>query len=162
MFGHAGKCDIPQVTVASFLNMTVDKIKPDFILYLGDNPAHNTWQQEKKDHLTALKEVSRAFQARFNGLVYPVLGNHEGYPCDQFDTEETRGHQWLLNETAEVWSPWLTAESKATYISNGCYSQLHPDTKLRIVALNPYVSLADNRYTWGNQTDPMGVVRIYE
>lgn len=52
-----------------------------------------------------------------------------------------------------MWSPWLTKESMRKY---GRYAQLHPGTKLRIIALNCFVQDVMNSYTWRNATDPMG------
>ena len=158
MFGYIGRCDIPLATVQSFFDDFFNKTHPDFILYLGDNPAHNTWQQEKDTHLRGLKEVTAEIKKRFKGPVYPVLGNHEGIPCDQFDFENPNTHSWIFKDSLEVWKDWFTPESRESYLKNGCYSQLFKDTKLRILALNPFVALNDNRYSWGNQTDLMGVV----
>jgi sphingomyelin phosphodiesterase len=36
----------------------------------------------------------------------------------------------------------------------GRYSQLHPNTNLRIIALNPFTYNALNTYIWDNNTDP--------
>ncbi len=40
----------------------------------------------------------------------------------------------------------------------GCYSMLHPGTKLRIVALNPLLFDSMNMYLWKNTTNPLNVV----
>jgi len=157
-FGHLGSCDIPWVTVESFIDYAANQIKPDFIIYLGDSPAHDSWQQEKDDHLKEVEQISKVLQEKYKGPVYPLLGNHEGYPYDQFDTEDPETHRWLVEGTLKAWDPWFTQEMKKTFKQNGCYSALFNDTKLRIIGLTPFAQLNTNRYAWGNQTDNFGVV----
>ncbi len=40
----------------------------------------------------------------------------------------------------------------------GCFAQLHPGTKLKIIGLNNYIMDFTNIYLWGNATDPYGRV----
>ncbi len=120
------------------------------------------WQQEKESHQRGLKEFSEKLQGIYNKPVYPVLGNHEGYPCDQFDVNNPESHGWILTNSAKAWEKWLPKEAQETYLKIGCYSIKHPGTKLRIVALNPFVQMSDNKYMWGNQTDPLGVLGWFE
>jgi len=158
-FGHAGRCDLPWATVDSFLHYSTENIRPDFILYLGDNPAHNTWQQDRETHLRGLHEVAKTLQDLYKEPVYPLLGNHEGYPCDQFDVDSNaETHNWITKDVIKTWEKWLTPEMAKSFAKNGCYSTLYKDTKLRILSITPFVMLADNKYLWGNQTDPLGVV----
>ena len=42
----------------------------------------------------------------------------------------------------------------------GCFSQLHPGTKLRIIGLNNYVLDFTNLYVLGNSTNPLGLVHL--
>ena len=150
-------------TVDSFLEFATKKVDSDFLLFLGDSPAHNTWQQEKKDHLRGLKEVSSKFQQMYDKPVYPLLGNHEGYPSNQFDiNEKTNNTQWVIDETVKTWDKWLTKEMKEEFLRNGCYSTLYKSTKLRIIQITPFVQMAVNFYLWGNQTDPLGVLSWLE
>lgn len=45
------------------------------------------------------------------GKVYPILGNHEGLPCDAFDVHN-KTHQWILDNLTEIWGTWFTKECK--------------------------------------------------
>ena len=160
-FGFLGNCDLPKITVDSFFDYILHNVTSDFMLYLGDNPAHNMWEQEKKTHLDGLRYISKRLIDDYKRIVYPVLGNHEGLPCDNFDFE-TGETNWIVNESLSLWKEWLTPSSVATFKSAMVYSQLHPGTKLRIIGLNPFVHLTVNKYLWGNQTDPAGVVRSHQ
>ena len=59
MFGDYS-CDSPSVLVQSvlqFLNATLTP-RPDFILYTGDDPAHDVWHQNRTTNLAAIAWVS--------------------------------------------------------------------------------------------------------
>jgi len=158
-YGYLGHCDLPIITVDSFLNYSIYEIKPDFMIYLGDNPAHNTWEQHKETHLDSLKHITNRLLNEYNGRVFPVLGNHEGMPCDYFDPKV---HEWLIKETGELWGKWLVDGTK-DYIEKQSYSVLvESKSKLRIIGLSPFVMLNGNRYLWKNQTDPQGVLAFLE
>ena len=89
-------------------------IKPDFYIWLGDNPGHDIWEQDPAHLLDSTRRISWALSNGSygsKGAVYPVLGNHEGLPCDTFNLE-TKTHDWILKETAECWAPWLTSEGR--------------------------------------------------
>ncbi len=161
MFGFLGVCDLPQATLDSFMEYAIKTVQPDAFVWLGDNPAHNTWQQEAKDHMTTIKNISLTLNAttRYHSLgsVYPVLGNHEGLPVNNFDVYG-RSHDWVLGNTTELWRQWLTTDSYKLYRHTGCYSQLHPNSSLRMVVLSPFVYLGENAFVLGNQSDPLGMV----
>ena len=116
------------------------------------------WEQATEaSHLKGLKIFTEELK-RFNVPVYSVLGNHEGYPYDQFDTENPKTHNWIINNATEAWKQWFTEDMIKTFKRNGCYSTIIKETKLKVIALTPFTMMNDNRYLWGNQTDPLGVV----
>ncbi|MDR3548958.1 MAG: metallophosphoesterase [Candidatus Pacebacteria bacterium] len=164
-FGSIGICDLPQVVFDSFVDFARNEIDPDLMLYLGDNTARNVWEITKNDHLDATRYISNAVTERFlsgaKSKFYPTMGNHEGFPYDQFDVRGTT-HQWILDSAAEMWTPWLTPAALSEFRSTGSYSQLHPGTSLRILAINPFVMLNDNVYIWDDSTDPLDTLRWLE
>ena len=142
------------------MKTVLNDIKPDSVMWLGDNPSHTVWNQSSAHHLDGIYHISRVLQAGHYdsvGSVYPILGNHEGLPCDIFDFEG-KTHDWVINGTAASWKPWFTPEAYQQYRHTGSYSQLHPGTKLRIIGLNDLVHDSVNTYLWKNATDPWGVV----
>lgn len=160
-FGFIGLCDIPLITAESFTKVA-GEMNPDFVVFLGDTPDHDVMHQEPSTHLRGLKDFSKLLRDNYNGTVYPLLGNHEGLPCDTFDLTKGGKHDWIIKEAIDAWGNWLTEEMKTTFLENGCYSVLHPDTNLRIISLNAFVQLADNVLLWGNQTDPLGTLKWLE
>ena len=159
-YGHLGRCDIPIITVQSFIDFAYNNIKPDFILYLGDVLAHNLWEQKQSNYLNGLRKFNKMLE-KFNVPVYQVLGNHEGYPLDQFDTEVRSTHAWIIRETLEAWDKWIDKNMRITFIENGCYSKILDGTNLKLIALSPFVMISDNTYLYRNQTNPLGVVWNY-
>ena len=135
----------------------------DSIFWLGDNPGHDVYDQEVSNHLDNVKIISKRLKEVMPhiGQVYPVIGNHEGFPCDQFDLFGTT-HQWILNDIADMWKQWLTPQSYLSIKQYGRYSQLHPGTTLRILAINSFVFDSLNSYLWGNNTDPQKEIEWIE
>ncbi len=157
-WGHQGTCDLPLRTAENF----VDDVKmghPDvkFILWLGDNPADVYYAMDKRNQAMVYEKLTHKLLERFPnvGDVYPVTGNHEGIPRDHVDPHEG-ADTWPIPFLADLWSPWLTPESRVTMRKYGRYTQLHPGTKLRIVALNNFVESSKNTFMWDNSTDIWG------
>ncbi len=89
----------------------MNEIKPDFFIWLGDNTGHNVWEPNKTEHLLGPRDLSHRMSEKYGkrGQMYPVMGNHEGIPCDEFDIHSD-SHQWILNNLTDLWSNWLTPE----------------------------------------------------
>eukprot|EP00826_Nyctotherus_ovalis_P048941 TRINITY_DN582_c0_g1_i1.p5 TRINITY_DN582_c0_g1~~TRINITY_DN582_c0_g1_i1.p5 ORF type:complete len:123 (-),score=35.58 TRINITY_DN582_c0_g1_i1:601-969(-) len=115
------------------------------------------WEQKPEVHLKGLKKFTEMLKV-LKVPVYSVLGNHEGYPCDQFDATGANQHQWVIEGALDAWRDWFTPQMKETFRRNGCYSVVVPGTTLKLIALTPFTMMSSNRYLWGNQTDPLGVV----
>ncbi len=84
-------------------------MQPDMVLWLGDNPPHNVYEQKKETQLEYFKFVSHLFKKGYNGKVYAVLGNHESYPVGQLDIYHN-SQQWLTGGYAEELATWYTPE----------------------------------------------------
>eukprot|EP00826_Nyctotherus_ovalis_P048952 TRINITY_DN582_c0_g2_i9.p1 TRINITY_DN582_c0_g2~~TRINITY_DN582_c0_g2_i9.p1 ORF type:complete len:508 (+),score=109.11 TRINITY_DN582_c0_g2_i9:192-1715(+) len=161
LYGHIGKCDLPVITTQSFIDHATKFTDLSFVLYLGDNPAHDMWEQKPEVHLKGLKKFTEMLKV-LKVPVYSVLGNHEGYPCDQFDATGANQHQWVIEGALDAWRDWFTPQMKETFRRNGCYSVVVPGTTLKLIALTPFTMMSSNRYLWGNQTDPLGVLKWFE
>jgi sphingomyelin phosphodiesterase len=84
----------------------------DFIMWTGDNPPHNLWNQTHESHMEHIRIVGDALNNTFTpkGVpIYPVLGNHGCYPPNNFEF----GHEeWLTNFIADEWAHWLTPKAQ--------------------------------------------------
>lgn len=73
-----------------------------------------------------------------NTPVFPVLGNHEAHPVNQFapaSVPERFSSQWLYSFVAEEWRTWLPESALETVRKGGYYTVLvRPG--FRIIALN--------------------------
>lgn len=108
-----GPCDVPFITVHSFIDYAATQVRPDFFLWLGDNNGHDVWNVDKDIHLWPTHNTSNKLAEKYGdlGKVYPVMGNHESLPCDEFDFNSDQD-QWILNDLGDYWSRWLTKECK--------------------------------------------------
>ena len=95
------------------MDFAMDELKPDFFVWLGDNTGHNVWEDGERDHLKSMRDITERFMVKYGKLgdMYPILGNHEGQPCDEFDVYSTK-HQWILNNATDYWRSWFTPECK--------------------------------------------------
>lgn len=65
--------------------------KPDFVLYMGDLPPHDVYNQSisYNNDITHYINV-KLRQALPNTMILPVLGDHECFPIDQYDPNVSR------------------------------------------------------------------------
>lgn len=153
-WGHVGKCDLPLNTLLNFLEEVTNNIKPDFMIWTGDNPSHAEWERTTADEIL---EVTKIFTEKMveSGIpVYPSLGNHEKYPSDQFYPFGGSKEKGLLEFFGNLWKDWLGEEAYQEFIQNGYYSKKHLDTNLRIISYNCLYCDALNFYLIKNPTDP--------
>ena len=148
-FGYLARCD----TSLTLLDSLMDKIyelKPDFILWTGDNSPHNSKNSSQEDNNEATVIVRDKIDEKFNGSipVYPALGNHEKYPADLYLSSETE----LLERYAEIFKDYFYEEQAyESFKKYGYYTEKYKDTNLRIVVLNCLVCDTWNFYIIGGR-----------
>lgn len=149
-FGSTGDCDASIEMVTAFAEEAV-KIKPDFILFTGDNSAHNVWEVTQKEiiHSTelSLKEIEKIFGK--DTPIYPTIGNHEKAPPDIFFGSETI----LLHGISKPFRKYLTKEAYDSFSQYGYYTMIHKNTNLRIVSLNCVICDSMNFHLWGGNLE---------
>ena len=131
-YGHIGKCD-SNVELVDAFSQEASKLKPDFILFTGDNIAHNVWEDTQEEVVEATKIQIDIMKKYFKDIpIYPALGNHEKAPVDEFYGPESV----LLNGLADIFKEYLPKEAEETFRKYGFYTLLHKNTNLRIISLN--------------------------
>ena len=157
-WGTAAYCDTPYWTVENFLQH-VSKEKFDYILWTGDLPAHDDWDQSRISQEYLLKNLTSLLLQYFpNTPIYPALGNHESYPVNSFPPDYVTGYNqinWLYDTLAKSWSPWLTDEAINTVKTSGFYTIL-VKPGLRLVSLNMNYCNNQNYWMLLNPEDPNG------
>ena len=146
-------CDIPYTTLESGVQ-AMAALKPDFILWTGDDPPHNVWNQSQAFQLTYITNSTSLMSTYFKPgtiPVYPTLGNHGCFPVNiyQFGQES-----WLTDPVSKLWYPWLNSQAEKSIQEFGGYSIVHPGTNLRIIALNTQACNNLNFWFIWNVTDP--------
>lgn len=82
----------------------------------------------------------------------PILGNHDGFPVDNFNFTE---HNWILSYTSNFLKFWLNENALDSYKKYGFYSEnIGSARNLKIIALNIFSGISTNRFLWGNQSNP--------
>ncbi len=138
----------------------VEKIKPDIILWTGDNPAHNIWQDTRDEIKNITKTFVDYLTKKSNNTisVYPAVGNHEEYPNDQFNFKNFTQESSFLHEIGDIYRPLISEDIYQSFIKKGYYSVLHKNTNLRIISLNCFLCDSTNYYLFQNPTDPFDQV----
>ena len=132
-FGYPGKCDINENVFRSFMTEVMEQ-KPDFIVWTGDNAPHDIWMGSQDHVFESTKKLRDLLNEYVKGTipVYPILGNHEKYPNDEYSKNEKE----LLTGMANLYKEYLDDQAYNQFKSTGYYTMKHKDTKLRMVALN--------------------------
>ncbi|KAL9981128.1 hypothetical protein ACROYT_G009792 [Oculina patagonica] len=106
-------CDIPPITFESMLQHinTTHTQDIDYVLWTGDIPAHNIWNQSRSDQKEAIEYAIKLILKYLPGVkVFPAVGNHEGAPVNSFPPPFITGansNQWLRDTLADHWKIWL-------------------------------------------------------
>ncbi len=135
-FGYVGKCDLSKNLFNSFVDKAYE-IKPDFIIWTGDNAPHDTWKSKKvgQDDTYQVTEIIRdSLDKKFQHKIpiYPILGNHEIYPNDEFDEKQID----FYKKMAKIYKKYLNKDAYNTFKKYGYYTMKHLNTNIRIVAIN--------------------------
>ena len=57
----------------------------DFIIWTGDLPPHDVWNQTRDNNLYVLRETVRQLNYYFpKARIFPALGNHESSPVNRY------------------------------------------------------------------------------
>jgi len=155
-WGTVAGCDLPMRTIEQFFQFVANNLDIDFIIWTGDNIAHNIWEQEKATQAQNTYEITKALQKYLpNTPVYPIFGNHECFPADQCDFYKG-ANDWLTGPLAEMWQSWLDEQAAESLKTNTYYTMYNKDMNLRLISINTQACDTENFYIIANPTDPMG------
>lgn len=158
-YGSTGKCD-GNVEVVKAFAKEAKKTKNEFILFTGDNSAHNVWEINQDEIIEATR-ISVELMVKELGEdipIYPAIGNHEKAPPDVFLGSETV----LLHGLSKIFRKYLTKEAYDSFSQFGYYTQLHKNTNLRIISLNCMVCNSMNFNLIGESYQPARMFRWLE
>ncbi|KAK7478652.1 hypothetical protein BaRGS_00030115 [Batillaria attramentaria] len=159
-YGDYRDCDTPLWTLELlFSHLQAKQDEFDYILWTGDLPAHDIWNQTHSSQTELLQMLSTMLVKYFpNKPIFPSLGNHESAPVNSFPPRFVKGSQsisWLYDALADSWKAWLPEETMTT-IRQGAYYTVSPYPGLRIVSINMNTCNNENWWLLLNMTDPYG------
>jgi sphingomyelin phosphodiesterase len=124
---------------------------PDFVLWAGDDAPADVWETSEAEILASVGNLSALVRAALPGVpVLPTVGNHEGFPVNQF-----RGpgyDAWIYEALAADWGPWLSEEARAQLAYGGYYAQ-NVSARLRVLSYNTMFGSTLNFWLALNESD---------
>ncbi|XP_049780611.1 sphingomyelin phosphodiesterase isoform X2 [Schistocerca cancellata] len=167
-WGDYRKCDTPHRTVDNMLQH-ISSAHPDidYILWTGDLPPHDVWNQTREENLMVLKETVNQLLKTFPGVpIFPALGNHESAPVNSFPppyVHDDFSISWLYDEIDNQWRQWLPSSVSHT-VRRGAFYSVLVRPGFRVISLN--MNYCNNKNWWLllNSTDPAKELQwfIYE
>lgn len=167
-WGDYRKCDTPKRTVDNMLtHISTTHPDIDYIIWTGDLPPHDVWNQTRDENLMVLKETVAQMIKLFPGIpIFPALGNHEAAPVNSFPPPFIQNEfaiNWLYDEVDTLWRKWLPASVSRT-VRRGAFYSVLVRPGFRIISLN--MNYCNNKNWWllMNSTDPAKELQwfIYE
>lgn len=155
-WGYQGKCDIPLRTLDLFVETVVNEIKPDFIIWTGDNPPHNPWAKNKDEVYNITKIFTDLLYEKYQykSPVFVSLGNHEENIADLFNPFDYSREEKFLKSMGGLFKQWFTDEEYEFFVRHGFYTKKYKDSNLRIISMNSYMCDVINFFLMRNPTDP--------
>ncbi|XP_050417111.1 sphingomyelin phosphodiesterase [Patella vulgata] len=159
-WGDYRNCDTTSWTLDNMFQHLVNiSDQFDFVLWTGDLPPHNVWNQTRTDQLGILDTLTARFKKYLpNKMIFSALGNHESSPVNSFPPPFINGNEsidWLYEALAEDWTTWLPNSTIAT-IKQGGFYEVSPYPGYRIISINTNYCNNQNWWLLLNTTDPAG------
>jgi sphingomyelin phosphodiesterase len=139
-----------------FVEKVVNDIKPDIIVWTGDNPPHNPWNENSQE----IFNITQVFvdllyeKYKYKGAVFPSLGNHEEYITDQYNPFDSSREKEFLQKMGDIFRVFLGDEQHETFVKYGFYTAKYANTNLRIISINCFLCDVMNFFLIRDPTDP--------
>ncbi|XP_050298661.1 sphingomyelin phosphodiesterase-like isoform X2 [Anthonomus grandis grandis] len=158
-WGSYEKCDAPKALLEDMLeHIALQHPNIDYILWTGDLPPHDIWNQTKDFNLKTINDTIELVSSAFpNTPIFPAIGNHESSPAGNFAPpwmkDPNHSTSWLYNEMAESWKRWLPDSASDTVYHGAFYSVLlRPG--FRLISVNTNYCHSLSWWLFVNSTDP--------
>ncbi|CAH1647174.1 unnamed protein product [Spodoptera littoralis] len=164
-WGDYRDCDTPIWAFDNVIDtITESHTNIDVVYYIGDTVDHGVWETTYEMIDDSNRHIIEKIRSNFgdNVAVFPVIGNHESQPTNQFAPSYVLGEHinttWLYDALTKKWDFYLSEDAKETVRARGEYSMLvRPG--LRVIAMNNNVAY---KYNWWLVYDPLDAKRHLE
>jgi hypothetical protein len=85
------------------------QVKPDILFWTGDTVPHNVWDNEVKEVIDGMINITKIIKESFKGTnitVLPIEGNHDSWPANVVDFSKPNSNK-VFNGFAPEWAEWL-------------------------------------------------------
>uniref|UniRef100_A0A0C9R6Z6 Sphingomyelin phosphodiesterase n=1 Tax=Fopius arisanus TaxID=64838 RepID=A0A0C9R6Z6_9HYME len=157
-WGDYRGCDTPKRTLDHMLkHIQTIHSDIDYILWTGDLPPHDIWNQTREGNLQVLRDIMDDLKIAFpNVTIFPALGNHESAPVNSFPTKYVPSEYnifWLYDELDKQWQRWLPRGASGT-VKRGAFYSVLVRPAFRIISVNTNYCNDKNFWLLINSTDP--------
>ncbi|KAK7081097.1 Sphingomyelin phosphodiesterase [Halocaridina rubra] len=158
-WGDYRHCGSPKWMLEDMLRNIVSE-HPDvsYVLWTGDLVPHNMWSTSVEWNTQIIKTTNEMIRTYFPGIpVFPVAGNHEMSPLDEYPNPEDRPAElaadWLYQTFLEEWLQIVPQGlDNSTVLHAGYYSILFKPG-FRIISVNSMFGYTANVWLAENSTD---------
>ncbi|XP_015119788.1 sphingomyelin phosphodiesterase isoform X2 [Diachasma alloeum] len=165
-WGDFNNCDVPWHAVLDALDETKTRHgDADLIYFTGDVIDHGVWETSRSVNSRSLHKIFKKMKETFRDRpVYPIFGNHEPHPLNQFAPddidEDSLSTKWLYALLANIWidAGWLPESTRSTILQGGFYT-VTPKKGFRIIAINNNVAYIYNWWLLYKPNDLNGQLR---
>ncbi|KAG4072908.1 hypothetical protein HA402_006588 [Bradysia odoriphaga] len=140
-WGDYRDCDSPWIAVLDVFTQ-INQTHPNitYVYYTGDVVDHGVWETSHEANAASMSKTFSALTESFPNIpIYPIIGNHEPHPVNQFAPDNINSTELssraFYRFIADEWNDWLPAEARITIEEDGFYTVLVQEG-LRIIAIN--------------------------
>ncbi|KAG0712404.1 Sphingomyelin phosphodiesterase [Chionoecetes opilio] len=130
----------------------------DYVVWTGDAVPHNMWSTSPEWNVEILRLVKNMIRDHFpEAPVFPVVGNHEMSPLDQYPepgkAPDGLAADWLYEELASQWES-LVPHLNTSTVRHAAYYSVLLKPGFRIISFNSMFGYASNMWLVANSQDP--------
>ncbi|XP_066248576.1 sphingomyelin phosphodiesterase-like isoform X2 [Euwallacea similis] len=158
-WGSYEKCDAPRAMLQNMFDfIALQHPDIDYILWTGDLPPHDIWNQTKEYNLNVIKEtIDMIFKAFPNTPIFPAIGNHESSPAGNFAPpwmkNPSHSISWLYDKISPSWLKWLPPTAEPT-VRHGAFYSVLLRPGFRLISINTNYCHSLSWWLLVNSTDP--------
>ncbi|XP_066150731.1 sphingomyelin phosphodiesterase-like isoform X2 [Euwallacea fornicatus] len=158
-WGSYEKCDAPRAMLQNMFDfIALQHPDIDYILWTGDIPPHDIWNQTKENNLNVIEEtIDMIFKAFPNTPIFPAIGNHESSPAGNFAppwmTNSDHSISWLYDKISPSWLKWLPPNAEPT-VRHGAFYSVLLRPGFRLISINTNYCHSLSWWLLVNSTDP--------